>query len=270
MPPRDYIGSVANPFDRRHPQRRYRNQRTPSSLHSAQMRTAKGLRLRIAGRLRLVSSIPVIEPRPGAIPPPPYSPALHFDDTTAVATRLIREQAKRVRRGTFLEVGGGPRLSGKGLRGPLKYISLDLVDGPETIVGDICSCPQVPDATFDVIYSTGVFEFVAEPWLAAGEIGRILKPGGLFVLNTCFAWRYHPGLNDGSQPDYWRYTHDGLRLIFEKYGQLQTLETGYDLVNRRVDMRGGKIENDLDAPPIDEFGGFRENWSVFYAARKPS
>jgi hypothetical protein len=29
-----------------------------------------------------------------------------------------------------------------------------------------------------------------------------LKPGGLVLLVTCFSWRHHPGLPDGSQPGY--------------------------------------------------------------------
>ena len=33
-------------------------------------------------------------------------------------------------------------------------------------------------------------------------------------------------------------------------------------------MRGGKLAGNTDAAPVDDFGGFRENWTVYYAGRK--
>ena len=39
------------------------------------------------------------------------------------------------------------------------------------------------------------------PWLAAAEIARILKPGGLAITHTLFSWRNHP-----CPIDYWRFS----------------------------------------------------------------
>lgn len=235
------------------------------------MATLAGARLRIARALKLPSSVPIAKRSHDSLPKKAgYSPALRFDDCYVVASRAIRAHAKRVRRGKFLDVGGSAG-AGKVWAGPFQYVSLDPVPqvGDWFIQGDICACPQIPDETFEVVYSHRMMEFVAEPWLAAGEMGRILRSGGIVIVIACFAWRYHPGLPDGSQPDYWRYTHDGLSFIFEKYGRLETVETGYDLRNRREDVRGGKIAGGLDIPPIDELGGFRENWTVWWIGRKP-
>lgn len=239
------------------------------------MPTYTGMKLRVARALHRPSSVPLAAPVPEARPAggsPPYSPSLRFDDCYAAATRAIRDHAERVRGGVFLDIGGSTGSSASAFTGPFTYRSLDLVphDGDEFLLGDITNCPAVEDDSIEVAYAHRMMEFVAEPWLAAAEIGRILRPGGIVIIVACFAWRYHPGLPDGSQPDFWRYTHDGLEFIFEKYGHLERVQSGYDLRHRRRDDRGGKISGGLDVPPVDELGGFRETWTVWYIGRKPS
>src|SRR3990167_8918493 len=49
-----------------------------------------------------------------------------------------------------------------------------------------------------------------DPPAAARTIGRLLKPGGLAITQTLFAWDYHP-----RPVDYWRFTHAGLAYLFE-------------------------------------------------------
>lgn len=80
------------------------------------------------------------------------------------------------------------------------------------------------DASFDVVVASDVFEHLERPWLAAAEIGRILRPGGLAITHTRFSW--------GSQPrreDYWRFSAEGLEFLF---ADLDCLEIGYDLSER--------------------------------------
>ena len=60
------------------------------------------------------------------------------------------------------------------------------------IYGDICDCPQIPDESYDIVFSTSVFEHIKEPWKAAKECVRITKKGGINVHLTLFSWRYHP------------------------------------------------------------------------------
>jgi hypothetical protein len=38
---------------------------------------------------------------------------------------------------------------------------------------------------------------------------------------------------------------------------------------RRTDF-GSKLPDGSDAAPVDDLGGFRENWTVYYAGRKPA
>lgn len=217
---------------------------------------------RLLGRVRdatLGARVYVEPPHPASVPVEPHSPRLEFGTANHAASRVIDAYARRHRRGTFLDVGGNVGTH-RWIAGPLDYWVLDLERRYErAIVGDICECPQVADASFDVVFSNNVFEHLAEPWRAATEIGRILKPGGICCTITWFAIRFHP-----VPDDYWRFTHSALELLFERYAGLETLESGYDLRWRR-DGRNDKHPDHADCAP----GGWDENWIVFHLGRKP-
>lgn len=160
--------------------------------------------------------------------------------------------------GAVLEIGGRQHPRGRVFGPGFSYVNLDLEHSDETtIVGDITDCPEIADGTYDVVLSVDVFEHVDRPWLAAAEIARILKPGGLAYTSTLFSWRYHP-----CPIDYWRYTPDALEFLF---ADLITFDKGFDLTERRRDLR--KKAKD-DPMPIDALGGWRENVRVHHAGRK--
>ena len=138
--------------------------------------------------------------------------------------------------GDVLEIGGH-RLSNCAIglfeEPRFRYHDLNLVasDIPNTIIADITGCADViPDASFDVVFSSDVFEHIDRPWLAAQEIARILRPGGIAITHTLFSWRNHP-----CPIDYWRYSAECLEFLF---ADLTCLEKGYDLSQRRVDQPG--------------------------------
>lgn len=140
-----------------------------------------------------------------------------------------------------------------------RYTALDIAQTDEhTVVADITDCPEIPDGFCDVVVSVDVFEHIDRPWLAAAEIARILKPGGIAYTSTLFSWRYHP-----CPIDYWRFTPDCLSFLFS---DLERVEAGFDVTERRRNIigRGGNRV----AP--DSFGGWRENWRVFHVGRKPA
>ena len=117
--------------------------------------------------------------------------------------------------GRVLEIGArkNPRL---GLFGdePWQYSIMDIAShtqGLDTIIGDITSCPELDDRSFDVIISVDVLEHVNRPWLAASEISRLLRPGGISYTSTLFAWRYHP-----VPIDYWRFSPACLEFLFRR------------------------------------------------------
>jgi SAM-dependent methyltransferase len=178
----------------------------------------------------------------------------HFLDGWRVIEEAIQEYRQSRPPGRaprFLDVGGR-RGEWQGLAAGFEYYILDLepwVEGSDLIRGDICRCPEIPDASYDVVFSASLLEHVREPWEAARSIGRILAPGGLAVTRTLFAWEYH------EKPiDFWRYTHAALEFLFERYGGLVTVRSGYD-VSRRWRNRGTD--------------GFQEHWEVIHIGRKP-
>jgi SAM-dependent methyltransferase len=61
------------------------------------------------------------------------------------------------------------------------------------------------DASFDVVFSSQVLEHVFTPDAFLVEVGRVLRPGGHFLLTTPFVWDEH------EQPyDFARYSSYGL------------------------------------------------------------
>jgi len=75
---------------------------------------------------------------------------------------------------------------------------------------------------FDFIFMCSVLEHVRRPWIAATELFKILKPGGEIFVQTHQAFPIH-----GFPEDYWRFTMEGLSLIFGDAG-FEKLEPGYD------------------------------------------
>ncbi|WP_375430930.1 class I SAM-dependent methyltransferase [uncultured Friedmanniella sp.] len=139
-------------------------------------------------------------------------------------------------------------------------LNLAASDIPDTIIADITDCrATIPDESFDVVFSSDVFEHIDRPWLAAEEISRILKPGGIAITWTLFSWRNHP-----CPIDYWRYSAECLEFLF---GGLELLEKGYDLSDRRADQPGF-WGSGMDSVPVDHLGGWREHWAVYHVGRK--
>jgi len=192
--------------------------------------------------------------------PDSYSPHLNIISRTD-AFDLIKQEAGEGK--LFLDVGGrnGER---RDLAEGYMYKVMDLEPGTEDgVCGDICHCPEIPDDAFDVVFSMNLLEHVADPWAAAAEMTRIARPGGLLIQLAPFAWRYHP-----FPEDFWRFSHTGLKLLFERTGLVSTLLSGYDIEMRRKDHRGGALPDFLDVPPVDQLGGWREHWHAIWVGRK--
>lgn len=90
-----------------------------------------------------------------------------------------------------------------------------------------------------------LLEHVVDPWAAATEMVRIVRPGGLLVHLAPFAWRYHP-----FPEDHWRFSHSGLKLLFERAGHVETILSGYDIGSRRKNQRGGHSPTTLTCRPL--------------------
>lgn len=104
---------------------------------------------------------------------------------------------------------------------PLEVVGFDLLDGPGVdVVHDFDSGPWDLEAGgFAGAVCSEVLEHVKRPAEFLRNVGALLEPEGLLVVTTLFAFPWH-----GYPCDYWRFTEDGLRLVFESAG-FDVLET---------------------------------------------
>jgi len=77
----------------------------------------------------------------------------------------------------------------------------------------------IDDDSFDIVLCTQVLEHVDDPAAAVREMHRVTKPGGRVLASTHGVMVFHPNPND-----YWRWTHTGLRRLFELNGEWDTIE----------------------------------------------
>lgn len=84
----------------------------------------------------------------------------------------------------------------------------------QTVYGDLHNLTGVVDnATYDVVVCTQVFEHLHSPLVAASELFRITKPGGLVFVTAPHLCPFH-----GSPADFYRYTHIGIRQVLTTAG----------------------------------------------------
>lgn len=111
-----------------------------------------------------------------------------------------------------------------------RYVGLD-VDTPQTralgkadVVYDGKTIP-FPAASFDGVLCSQVLEHVFLPEKFLGEINRVLRPGGRFILTVPFVWDEH------EQPhDFGRYSSFGVRALLER--------NGFDVISLRKSVAG--------------------------------
>jgi SAM-dependent methyltransferase len=99
------------------------------------------------------------------------------------------------------------------------YVGVDVVANPAAeLLGPVEALP-VEDAAFDVVLCTQVLEHCDDPARAVTELRRVTAPGGRVLASTHGVQVYHP-----SPHDYWRWTHEGLRRLFEQNGTWASVE----------------------------------------------
>ncbi|MEP6850353.1 MAG: methyltransferase domain-containing protein [Acidobacteriota bacterium] len=104
-----------------------------------------------------------------------------------------------------------------------EYIGFDYYPGPNVdIVGDAHRLSQYfEDKSFDLIYSSAVFEHLAMPWLAAAEIAKLLKIGGLVFVETHFSFSSH------ERPwNFFQFSDMALKVLFSPALGIECIEAG--------------------------------------------
>jgi SAM-dependent methyltransferase len=92
-----------------------------------------------------------------------------------------------------------------------EYVGIDVVENPAAELRGPVEALPVEDGSFDVVLCTQVLEHCDDPAQAVRELRRVTAPGGRVLASTHGVQVYHP-----SPQDYWRWTHEGLRRLFEE------------------------------------------------------
>lgn len=153
---------------------------------------------------------------------------------TPKATRFFEEALRRIGRDakTVVDIGGALRISRERgdrydpshawMRDCLSGVEYKILDPLPTyrpdIIGDIHHLP-FPDNSQDAVICVSVLEHVENPIRAAGELYRVLKPGGYVLAYVPFLYYYHA--ERGYYKDYWRFTEDTLRLLFKDFSEMR-------------------------------------------------
>lgn len=130
--------------------------------------------------------------------------------------RILRERS----RGRVLEVGARTSPYRADINAD-RYEVLDYIDGEGVDHVQDIHQTTFPDASFETVVATEVFEHLYHPHRAAEEIRRILVPGGWLIGSTRFSYHYH------DEPhDYFRYTIHGLRYVLRDYSDVEIIPLG--------------------------------------------
>ncbi len=104
------------------------------------------------------------------------------------------------------------------------YVGFDIYPGKNVdVVGDVHQLSSYfrEDERFDIIYSSACFEHFAMPWLAAVEIAKMLKVGGIVFVETHFSYRAH------ERPwNFFQFSDMGLRVLFSAALGFECIEAG--------------------------------------------
>lgn len=91
------------------------------------------------------------------------------------------------------------------------------------------------DGTFDFCICAETLEHDKEPWTTARELHRVAKSGGLLIVTV-------PGIGfprHDFPSDYWRFTTDGLALLFKDF---EIMECVNDSAERAVRLFAKKCK----------------------------
>lgn len=90
------------------------------------------------------------------------------------------------------------------------YITSDVVPGCDLSI-DVRQI-DMPEASVECVFVSGVLEHVDDCHAAASEMHRVLTPGGLLIVGVPFKQPIHR-----APQDYWRFSEYGLRWLLRSF-----------------------------------------------------
>src|SRR5439155_590057 len=105
----------------------------------------------------------------------------------SIRYRLAQKLAQTQPGHAVLDIGGREGDIRKFLPQGIKYQGLDIAPeyaGPDVLIHDITKGLPFPNASFDRVFMIEVLEHTPTAFQTAGEVYRVLKPGGVWVVSV--------------------------------------------------------------------------------------
>lgn len=129
-----------------------------------------------------------------------FCPVMMLVNGPRMVLKYIKKDAITV------DIGSGPERLGR------EFINVDIYPFPEVdIVADAGQLPFRNDSV-DAVVSESVFEHVADAHKVAGEMMRVVKPGGVIYVSAPFIHPFH-----ASPDDFNRWTISGIKNLFPDF-----------------------------------------------------
>jgi len=154
---------------------------------------------------------------PGADKRKPYRSYYNWSLREPLA-RWLEQEGRTAAGLRVLDVGCGDKPYEPYFATAREYVGVD-IDNPHADVSAPAEELPFEDASFDLVLCIQLLEHVDDPGRAVRELHRVAKPGGRVLAATHGSYVYHPG-----PADHWRWTHTGLRRLFEGAGDWRSVE----------------------------------------------
>lgn len=104
---------------------------------------------------------------------------------------------------------------------PGEYLMSDIDSGTDVDLVMDAHEMTIGDGSISALVAVAVWEHLARPWIAAREVARVLRSGGIALVETHQTFPLH-----GYPDDRWRFTIESLSMIFEDAG-MEVLDCRY-------------------------------------------